>query len=278
LQGHDVTDYQSSGHLGDEDFVLDYYGELDAADRQRVRAHLAWCADCQCADRDVRETLRLVDVTQVPDPPASFERDMWARIEPHVQAVPRGTGRAPGQARAWTARMRAWLGVKTALWPRLALGGGALAAIVLAFFVGRAGRPEAPAPNRTASFQAARERVLDAEVEEHFERSQRVLSELVNLDAVSSVALASDRERAADLVAAGRVYRRTADALGETATSELLEDLERVLLDVANGSADPTPREIESWRDRIDQQDLVFRLRVVGAELRRRQGPATPTY
>ena len=46
----------------------------------------------------------------------------------------------------------------------------------------------------------------------------------------------------------GRVYRRTADALGETATSELLEDLERVLLDVANGSAEPTPREIESWR------------------------------
>jgi hypothetical protein len=47
---------------------------------------------------------------------------------------------------------------------------------------------------------------------------------------------------------------------------------------VANGSADPTPREIESWRQRIDQQDLVFRLRVVGAELRRRQETATPTY
>jgi len=74
------------------------------------------------------------------------------------------------------------------------------------------------------------------------------------------------------------VFERTADALGETATSELLEDLERVLLDVANGSPDPTAGEIESWRQRIDQQDLVFRLRVVGAELRRRQSPASPTY
>jgi hypothetical protein len=277
-----VTDYQSSGHLADEDFVLDYYGELDAADRQRVRAHLAWCADCQSADRDVRETLRLVDVTQVPDPPASFESDMWARIEPHLHAARLDAGLAPSEveehATDWTARLRGWLRGETAVWPRLAWGGGAVAAIVLAFFVGRAGRPEAPVPARTAAFEAARERVLDAEVEEHFERSQRVLTELVNLDADSSVALASDRERAADLVAAGRVYRRTADALGETATSELLGDLERVLLDVANGSPDPTPREIESWRDRIDQQDLVFRLRVVGAELRRRQGPATPTY
>jgi hypothetical protein len=47
---------------------------------------------------------------------------------------------------------------------------------------------------------------------------------------------------------------------------------------VANGSEAPTPREVESWRARIDQQDLVFRLRVVGAELRRRQQAATPTY
>ena len=272
-----MTDYQRSGHLADEDFVLDYYGELAAADRQRVRAHLAWCADCQSADREVRETLRLVDVTQVPDPPASFESDMWARIEPHLQVAPE---QPVERASVWTARLREWLGADAPVWPRLAWGGGAIAAIVLAFFVGRAGRPEAPvsAPGRTAAFQAARERVLDAEVEEHFERSQRVLTELVNLDTDSSVALASDRERAADLVAAGRVYRRTADALGETATSELLEDLERVLLDVANGSADPSPREIESWRERIDQQDLVFRLRVVGAELRRRQGPATPAF
>ena len=107
-----------------------------------------------------------------------------------------------------------------------------------------------------------------------FERSQRVLTELVNFDTSSPAVLASDRESAADLVAAGRVYRRTADALGEAATSELLEDLERVLLDVANGSAEPTQGEIDNWRERIDQQDLVFRLRVVGAELRRRQAPA----
>jgi maltooligosyltrehalose synthase len=125
----------------------------------------------------------------------------------------------------------------------------------------------------------ARERVLDAEVEDHFERSQRVLTEVTKLDASTPVVLTRDRDRAADLVAAGRVYRRTADALGETATSELLEDLERVLLDVANGSPQPTAAEIEALRNRIDQQDLVFRLRVVGAELRHKQGTgATPAY
>jgi hypothetical protein len=260
--------------LADEDFVLDYYGELETADRDRVRAHLAWCADCQHADRDVRATLRLVDVTPVPEPSASFERDLWARIEPHLLA----TADAP----TWTARVRAWLpgAASSRSWPRVAWASAAVATIVLAFVAGRFGRGDAPATAglKPATFQAARERVLDAEVGDHIERSQRVLTDLVNIDAATPVVLASDQRRAADLVSAGRVYRRTAAALGDTATSELLEDLAGVLLDVANGSAEPTPREIESWRERIDQQDLVFRLRVVGAELRRRQDPATPTY
>jgi hypothetical protein len=120
--------------------------------------------------------------------------------------------------------------------------------------------------------------VLDAEVEDHFERSQRVLSDLVNAEGPGSVVLASDRARAADLVAAGRVYRRSADALGEAATSELLEDLERVLLDVANSSPESAPAELRDVRALIDQQDLVFRLRVVSAELRRRQPGATPAF
>jgi hypothetical protein len=267
-----VIDYQNPGHLADEDFVLDYYAELDAADRARVRAHLAWCADCQHADRDVRATLRLVDVAPAPEPAEDFEREMWARIEPHVRVAP---------ARRWRARLQALMAAGPVTWPRLAWGGGVAAAVVLAFVVGRSGRT----PGGTSSalspsaVHVARERVLDAEVEDHFERSQRVLTEVTNLDAATPVALTSDRERAADLVAAGRVYRRTADSLGEKATSELLEDLERVLLDVANGSPQPTAAEIEALRDRIDQQDLVFRLRVVGAELRHRQGTgATPSY
>lgn len=262
-----MTDRPSTGHLADDDIVLDYYGELEAAERDRVRAHLAWCADCQLVDRDVRATLRLVDVTPAPEPPASFEREMWARIEPQLRRE------SPG--RSSTTWLRALLPAAPVLWPRVAWSGGVAAAMVLAFVVGRAGRvvpPEAPA----TSFHAARERVLDAEVGEHLERSQRVLTDLVNIDPATPVVLANDQERAADLVAAGRVYRRTADALGDKATSELLEDLERVLLDVANGSSAPTPREIESWRERIDQQDLVFRLRVVGAELRRRQQTVTP--
>jgi anti-sigma-K factor RskA len=267
-----VTNRSTHEHVADEDFVLDYYGELDASERERVRTHLAWCGACQLVDQEVRATLRMVDVTPPPEPPPSFEREMWARIAPQLPS-----GRPAPSVRA---RL-------TALWqagswrrPQVAWAGGVAVALVAAFFVGRGWRLEPVAPQTAgagAAVMAARERVLDAEVEEHFERTQRVLSSLVDAD-VSAVELASDRARAAELVAAGRVYRRSADALGEAATSELLEDVERVLLDVANSAPESAPDELRDVQARIDQQDLVFRLRVVGAELRRRQRPATQSY
>lgn len=259
-------------HIEEEDFVLDYYGELDAAERDRVRAHLASCGLCQLADQDVRATLRLVDVAPPPELPPSFEREMWARIEPHL-----ADGRSAG---GWSQRFAAWLYVAPGRRMPVAWAAGVAVALVAAFFVGRFGRPDATAPEdvRATTETVARERVLDAEVGEHFERSRRVLSDLVNTTELEPVTLASDRARAADLVAAGRVYRQTADVLGEATTSELLEDLERVLVDVANSSPETAPEELRDVRARIDEQDLVFRLRVAGAELQRRQRPAAPAY
>jgi len=267
-----VTNRSTSGHLADEDFVLDYYGELDASERERVRSHLAGCGACRLADQEVRATLRLVDVAPAPEPPPSFEREMWERIAPrleHERPAPSVLARLRG---LWQTDVRR---------PQFAWAAGAAVALVAAFFVGRTGRPDvavAPDTHAGAGTMAARERVLDAEVEDHFERLQRVLSDLVDADASGPVTLASDRARAAELVAAGRVYRRSAEALGEAATSELLEDLERVLLDVANSSPESAADELRDVQARIDQQDLVFRLRVVGAELRRRQRPATQSY
>jgi len=270
-----VTENQGSGrgvgHVGDDDLVLDYYGELEAGERARVRAHLASCADCRRADQELRSTLRTVDEAPAAEAPEGFERDMWRRIEPHVLGASRASRSSGFDWSNWISRPR---------WTQVAWAGGVAAAVVVAFLAGRAGRPQPAAPGatpqtaRAGGAAATRERLLDAEVEDHLERSQRVLTELVNTDMTRPVVLAGDRARAADLVAAGRVYRRSANELGDVATSELLEDLERVLLDVANGSTEPTSREVRDLRERIDDQDLVFRLRVVAAELRRRQGSA----
>jgi hypothetical protein len=140
--------------------------------------------------------------------------------------------------------------------------------VVGAFALGRVwDRPPEEPSAPIAIDWASADRVLRAEVEDHFDRSERVLVELVNADYTIGDGISGGRARAADLVSAGRLYRRSAQNVGDAEVGSLLEDLERVLVDVANGP-DREPDEIARLRERIDEQDLIFRLRVVKAELR----------
>jgi len=238
-------------HLSDEELLLDFYGESTPADRIRVRAHLQGCQQCRALEYELRAVMTAVDTAPITEPPSGFEREMWARIEPLL----------PVQ-QTWRAR---WNGMM----PRLAMAASVGVLMAAAFTAGRVWeRPPAGLAGR--SDQQHNERLLRAEVEDHLERSQRMLVELVNADYEIGPPIADDRARAADLVAAGRLYRRSAEQIGEAEIGSLLEDLERVLVEVANGPAEIAPEELSRLRQRIDDQDLVFRVRVVATEMRER--------
>ncbi len=240
-------------HLTDEELLLDFYGEGTAADRTRVQAHLEQCEQCRVLDQELRTVLTAVDTAPITDPPSSFEREMWARIEPLL----------PVQ-HTWRTR---W----TAMMPRLAVAASVGILMVAAFSAGRVWeRPRPGGSEPAVEGRALNERLLRTEVEDHLERSQRMLVELVNADYQIGAAATGDQARAADLVAAGRLYRRSAEQLGDAEIGRLLEDLERVLVEVANGPDAIGPEELTRLRQRIDDQDLVFRVRVVAREMRER--------
>jgi hypothetical protein len=240
-------------HLTDEELLLDFYDEGTAVDRTRVRTHLEHCEQCRALDQELRSVLTAVDTASITEPPSGFEREMWARIEPLL----------PVQ-QTWRTR---WNG----LLPRLAVAASVGILVVAAFTAGRVWeRPRTVSSTGVVEEQSLNDRLLRAEVEDHLERSQRVLAELVNADYEIGTPIAGDRARAADLVAAGRLYRRSAEQIGDSEIGGLLEDLERVLVEVANGPADIAPEELARLRQRIDDQDLVFRVRVVTREIRER--------
>jgi hypothetical protein len=148
------------------------------------------------------------------------------------------------------------------------------------FALGRIWDTPTTSPQQVANSDARElsERMLRSEVEEHLERSQRVLVELANTDDSAPVLLASDRERAADLVAAGRLYRRSAEEMGDADTRDLIEDVERVLVEIANGPDVESSNDLSQVRARIVDQDLIFRLRVITAAMQARERRARPTW
>ena len=97
-----------------------------------------------------------------------------------------------------------------------------------------------------------------------------VLIELVNTDVKGGVDLSDALPRARDLAADNRVYRRTAAQAGQPVIADLLEDLERVLLELANGPESMNAAEFAELRRRIEGRGLLIKVRFVGQEVRER--------
>lgn len=245
-------------HLSEDELILHYYGETDRADDARIGQHLAACAECQLANQQLRRVMTLVDSAAPVEAPPGFERTAWARLEP---ALPPSRSE---QRR--TSRAMLWI-------PQFALGGGVAALVLLAFMAGRfsGGNTMTPpaAPPALAAADAP-ERVLHAEVGDHLDRTQMMLVELANAETDHADVLAGEQGRAVDLVAANRLIRQSAERSGDVVIADVLEDLERVLLEIANSPADASSNDLTDLQSRISDEDLLFRVRVIASEMRRR--------
>jgi hypothetical protein len=113
---------------------------------------------------------------------------------------------------------------------------------------------------------------MNVAVGEHLDQSQMVLLELLNGSAGTGVvSLGYEQERVRDLVAANRLYRQTALQAGDEGVGEVLDALERVLIEIANAPPDVSARELQALRADIELRGILFRLRVVSSEMRARE-------
>src|SRR5205085_7943424 len=100
------------------------------------------------------------------------------------------------------------------------------------------------------------EGVLPTAVGDHLDRTQMMLVELVNADTDHADVLAGEQARATDLVAANRIMLQSALRSGDGQIVDILEDLERVLMEIANAPADASSKEITDLQSRITSDDL----------------------
>jgi anti-sigma factor RsiW len=250
-------------HPTEDELVLHYYGEAPAEIRQETEAHLAACAPCAAAWRELTGVLGAVAAVPVPEPDEGFERVMWARI-----------------SRDLPVRRRSWFSGQIAVFGSLA---AALVAVVagtmtwIAFATRDAARDtpsvaEAPGPSDS------RERVLLTALTEHLSRTEILLVEVMNAQPVASADASPDedawtfqRTTADDLVASGRLYRATARQTGELQVANMLDDLEGVLVEVATTPEAVDRRNVDFLRARIEDDALLFKVRAVASDIRGRQ-------
>jgi len=125
-----------------------------------------------------------------------------------------------------------------------------------------------------------RERVLVVAVGDHLGRSEMMLVELSNAEpldpAKKQVNISAEQRRAEDLLEENRLYRQTALQEGDASLASVLDELERVLLDVAHSPDQVTPAQLEKIRQKIEARGILFKVRVVSRELQERQKASNP--
>ncbi|HYK90962.1 MAG TPA: zf-HC2 domain-containing protein [Acidobacteriota bacterium] len=246
-------------HLIEEHLILYYYGE--AQDEASIEEHLASCESCRSEFQELKRVLLAIDALPVPQRSSDYGGEVWRRLQPQLRE--RSCFRWPSLLRP---RYLAWAGAMAVL-------------VVGAFITGRLWQQRPPevvedtVPGQTSKTARAqiRERVLLASVADHLERSQMILLDLSNMALDGKIDISADRAWAQELLAENRIYRQSALKSGEAGVASVLDDLERILLEVANSPTQVSGTELGELRQRIDAQGVVFKLRIIGSSMRRKQ-------
>jgi hypothetical protein len=265
-------------HYSEDELTLYYYGE--GRRRADVERHLDGCADCAKVYREIAGTLAMIAAPEVPERGDQYGLEVWQRIRHRLPEQEPGFG---------------WFG-RFAGFDRF-VGFVAAAAVLMlaAFIAGRTwNRPDptssatntSSSPNLNPSNPSnpanpanlanpggadARQRILITSVADHLDRSERVLTDIMNAPDRSDISAAQGW--AEDLLTTSRLYRQDAVDAGEQSVATVLDDLERSLLEIVHSPSQISAADLEQIRRRIDAAALLFKVRVMSDELRQREEP-----
>ena len=241
-------------HLSEEQIVLHYYG--DAEGTAEIEQHLAVCPECRAEFARVQSTLRQIEPAEVPEPSPGFEEKTWLNLR---DRLPEKSG-----------FFRRFLFPQTfGPQQKWALAGVMSLLIVAAFLAGRfLPRPAQQVAQPPA--QVNPQRVVLVAVGDHLERSQMLLLEIMHNDDTGHIDFSAEQQLARDLLDDNHLYRVSAQQTGDPQVAVLLDDLGRVLAEIANGPAEVSSGDLQQVRHTIQSEGLLFKVRVIESEVNSR--------
>jgi hypothetical protein len=240
-------------HLTEEQLILHYYGE--EGDTLAAEQHLEGCEECRSLYGSLQRVLNVVDSLPVPECGPEYGAQLWRRLESQLPVRRRFQ---------WVFSPWRWAAAA-------AFAGLLVAAFLAGRYSPRVGQPAVQMAGAGGDPQV-RERILLVAVGDYLERSQMVLIELANADPKGGpLDISATQERASDLLTENRLYRQTADHTGDTAVSSVLDELDRVLLEIAHAPSRLSAEDLDQFRQRLQAEGILFKIRVLGSNVRNQE-------
>jgi hypothetical protein len=236
-------------HLTEEELIANYYGEGSGeASQAEISAHLQACRECSGHYNDLRQDLERVRLEPVPVRGEEYGEQVWRRLGPSLTPYER---RQP----SW----RGWFHFRV-----LIVTAGCAALTVLAFVGGRYWERHIGKAPQVAGGAAAQstQRVVLVVLTDHLDRTERLLVALDHADPADTAENWELQSEARELLASNRLYRTTASEAGDPALAGALDQVERVLAEVAN-NPNLTNADLKRLREEMNSEGILFEIRVL---------------
>jgi hypothetical protein len=241
-------------HLTEEQLVEHYFAE--GANRVAAESHLRICSRCEQAYEEISNALAV----RAPEPP-KLEPGYGKRVWQSIEAPIRPYSEVPKR--------------RYFSWPRLVLAGACLLGLAAAFLGGSLWQRSRAHSSEAANPAQAKERVVLFILDDHLDRSERLLVELGHAggekgdpgDSSQADSFQADslQAEARQLLPDNRLYRQALSGGSDPMMAAALDHLERVLLEVANSPDKLNSADIARIEREMNTDSLLFQVRVLRA-------------
>ena len=114
-------------------------------------------------------------------------------------------------------------------------------------------------------------------VGDHLDRTEMILVELVNARPEGKIDISAERDLAKNLVNDNRLYRQTAQRDKDPEIANVLDQVERTLVDIAHQPDSISGKQLEDLQKQIESQGILFKVRVIESQAKARGQARTTT-
>ncbi len=227
------------------------YGELDPEAQKKFTQHLESCSSCAGEFSKLQQTLSIMDERVRIEPETSDSERFWETLRPKLEPE-----RQPTLIFRPAFRVPAW-----------SYAVAAVLLVAVGIFIGRryssVTEPAAPAASvATSTVPAAVSDSTTRQALAYLERSRNLLLGVTNLDEQSagSFDLASSRQASRKLIEQGNVLTVALNRPSQQLMRQLVQDLQIILLQLANIEVRPGVPAIELVKKGVDQKSILLKI------------------
>lgn len=242
--------------------VAALYQELSTQRQMAFNAHLASCSQCATEYQEMSWTLGVMDQREAPAPDAAYWKGYWNQLSDRLE--PEGRRTVLPAWRNWFPPLihpvrPAWISVAAAV-----------LLVATGIYIGQSGffgRPETGAAMQATVFDPALVAEFNELAASYLERSKMVLMGLDNfnprLDDPATLNITHQRSLSEELLLQGRLLRSHQVAAADPRLQILIDEIERVLLQVANSRGEDPMWTVRLVQEGIDNNSILLRITLV---------------